>query len=79
MLAVAFRLTNFIVMFELLAIGYTENLKKYMAENLDNEVEIKCQPRKDNWKNYVIIILTMLVVSLFYFFLTHIEIVIKVK
>ena len=79
MLAVAFRLINIFVMFELLAVGFTENIKKYMAENPDNEVDIKCQPNKDNWKNYVIIILIMLIVPLFYFFLTHIEIVVKVK
>jgi hypothetical protein len=79
MLAVAFRLSKFIVMFELLAIGYTENLKKYMSENPGKEFEIKCQPKKDIWKNYVIVILIMLVVPLFYFFLNHIEIVVKVK
>lgn len=79
MLAVAFRIINLIIMFELLAIGFTQNRKKYMSEMIDDENLINCQHNKSSWKNYVIIILIGLVVPLFYFFLSHIEIVIKVK
>ena len=75
MLAVAFRLSNVIVMY----LDFTE-IKQRLKEDLEKEENTdKCQCKECFWKNYVIVILIGLIVPLFCFLLSHIEIVVKAK